>query len=184
MGVDAMLTRLADKFYMTRGERAYGLGYVVVILLTAIVTIAMMAGLEAPYTLELAPTTFVYWVGISGAISGGVALYFARGWMGNTGMLGIARAVVGSIAVAIIAAIIAGTLTVPFAGTIYAPLVLVSAFLAKPWLAAIWFAGMFGAHYLMLYLEEERAFGVGRSAGRRATEQLSALSRANLYHRD
>lgn len=179
-----MFTRLADKFYPTKGERAYGFGFGVVILLTALMTIVLMAGLDAPYTLELAPTTFVYWVGIAGAISGGVALYFARGWMGNAGMLGVARAVVGSIAVAIIAAIIAGTLTVPFAGTIYAPLVLLSAFLAKPWLAAIWFAGMFAAHYLMLYLEEERAFGVGRSASRRATEQLSALSRANLYHRD
>jgi len=179
-----MFTRLADKFYMTRGERAYGLSYVVVILLTAIVSIVVMAGLEAPYTLELAPTSFAYWVGISGAIAGGVALYFARGWMGNAGMFGVARAVVGSIAVAIIAAIIAGTLTVPFAGTVYGPVVVLSAFIAMPWLAVIWVAGMAGAHFLMLMLEEERAFGVGRSANGRATEQLSALSRANLYHRD
>jgi len=179
-----MFTRLADKFYLTKGERAYGLGYVVVILLAAIVSIGVMAGLDAPYTLQLAPTTFLYWVGISGGIGGGVALYFAQGWMGNRGLFGLARAVVGSIAVAIMAAIIVGTLTVPFEGTIYAPLELLSAFLAKPWLAVIWFAGMFGAHYLMLVLEEERAFGVGRTAYRRATEQLSPLSRANLYHRE
>lgn len=178
-----MFARLTERLYLTRGEKSYLLGYVAVMLLTAIVTLVVMAGLAAPHTLVLEPSNFFYWVAIAGAMSGGVALYLARGWMGNPGTLGFARAIVGSVAVAVIASIIAGTLTVPFEGTIYAPLMVLSAFLAKPWLAAIWFAGMLGAHYLMSILEEERAFGLGRDAHRSVTSQLSSLSRAQLYRR-
>ncbi|MEJ8560201.1 hypothetical protein QTO30_02390 [Yoonia sp. GPGPB17] len=179
-----MFERLAEKFYLTRGEKAYVLGFVVIIVIAPLVALVVMAGLAAPYTLAIEPANFVYWVAISGAISAGVGLYLARGWMGNLGMMGLARAVVGSVVLTLIAAVIGGSLTVPFEGTLYAPLMVVSAFIAKPWLAAIWFAGTFGAHYLMSVVEEERAFGIGREAHRSATSQLSTLSRAQLYHRD
>ncbi|WP_168769034.1 hypothetical protein [Yoonia maricola] len=175
---------MTQKLYLTKGEKAYLLGYVVVVLTAPIVAILVMAGLAAPYTLVIEPTNYLYWVAISGAISAGVGLYLARGWMGNAGPLGAARAIVGSAAVTLIAAVIGGTLTVPFDGTLQAPLIVTSAFIAKPWLAAIWFAATFGAHYLMSFLEEERAFGIGREAHRSATSQLSRLSRAQLYHRD
>lgn len=184
MGVDAMLARLTEKMYLTKGEKSYLFGCVSVVLLTAIMTLVIMAGLDAPYTLRIELSSFVYWVAIAGAMSGGVALYLSRGWMGGAGGLGFVRAIVGSVAVAAIASIIAGTLTVPFEGTIYGPLIVLSTFIAKPLLAAVWFAGMLAAHYLMTILEEERAFGLGRDAHRSATSQLSALSRAQLYHRD
>ncbi|EBA12822.1 hypothetical protein [Roseobacter sp. CCS2] len=179
-----MFERFTKKFYLTRGEKAYLLGYLVVILVAPIVALVVMAGLAAPYTLVIEPTNFVYWVAISGAISAGVGLYLARGWMGNLGMMGIARAMVGIVIATLIAAVVAGSLTVPFEGTLYAPLMMLSAFIAKPWLAAIWLAATFGAHYLMSIVEEERAFGIGREAHRSATSQLSTLSRAQLYHRD
>jgi hypothetical protein len=179
-----MLTQLAEKFYLTKGEKSYLLGYVVIVLAAAVLAVVIMAGLQAPYTLAFEASNFVYWVAISGAISGGVALYFASGWMGNAGMLGFARAIVGSVAITLMVSIIAGTLTVPFDGTLYGPLVVLSSFIAKPWIAAIWFAATLGAHYLMSILEEERAFGIGREAHRSATSQLSTLSRAQLYHRD
>ncbi len=179
-----MFARLTEKFYPTRGVKAYLLGCLVVVVLSAIVTLVVMAGLEAPYTLVIEPTDFVYWVAFSGAMSGGVALYFARGWMGRIGMLGFARAIVGSLVIAVIAAVLTGTLTVPFAGTVYAPLMLVSAFLAQPWLAAIWFAGILGAHYLMSILEEERAYGLAPASDTSVASQLSSLSRAQLYRRN
>ena len=178
-----MLARLTEKFYLTRGEKSYLLGYVVVVVSAMIVTLVVMAGVEAPYALAAQSTNFTLWVAISGAISGGAALYLARGWMGGRGVLGFARAIVGGVAVAIIGAMIAGTLTVPFEGTIFGPLALITAFIAKPWLAAPWFAGVLGAHYLMSILEEERAFGMGRDAHRSVTSQLSSLSRAQLYRR-
>ena len=62
----------------------------------------------------------------------------AAGW-GKPGALGLARAIVGSVAVAILAAIVAGTLIVPLYGTVYGPLLIVSEFIAKPWLAVAWF---------------------------------------------
>jgi len=179
-----MLMRLAEKFYLTKGEKSYLLGYAVIVIAAAVLAVVIMAGLQAPYTLALEASSFLYWVAIAGAISGGVSLYFANGWMGNAGMLGIARAIVGSVAITVMASVLAGTLTVPFDGTLYGPLVVLSAFIATPWIAAIWFAATFGAHYLMSTLEEERAFGIGREAHRSATSQLSTLSRAQLYHRD
>lgn len=179
-----MLARLTERFYLTRGKKAYLLGCFVVMFLSAIIALVVMAGLEAPYTLAAQPTNFVYWVAISGAMGGGVALYLASGWMGGAAMLGFARAIVGSVAIAAIAAVIVGTLTVPFEGTIYGPLMLLSAFIAKPWLAVIWFAGMLGAHYLMSILAEERAYGLVQEPDRSVASQLSSLSRAQLYRRN
>ena len=178
-----MFARLTERFHLTRGKKAYLLGCFVVAFVSAIVTLVVMVGLEPPYTLTTERMTFVYWVAIAGAMGGGVGLYFARGWMGNLGLLGFARAIVGSVVTAVIGAIIAGTLTVPFDGTLYAPLMLVSAFIAMPWLAAVWLAGMLGAHYLMSILAEEQADGFGLEEDHSVASQLSSLSRAQLYRR-
>lgn len=183
MGVDAMFTRLAEKFHLTRGEKAYVVAYAAVIAMSAGVTLLIASGLEGINVLELEPTLFTLWTVFAGGLGGGMALRAAKGWMGKPGALGLTRAIVGSIAVAILAAIVAGTLIVPLYGTVYGPLLIVSEFIAKPWLAVVWFAVLIGGHYLMAILEEEFAFGVSRYANRRATEQLSALSRAQLYRR-
>ncbi|WP_342070520.1 hypothetical protein [Yoonia algicola] len=180
-----MFTRFADKFYLTHGQRSYALGCAAIVVLTALVTVLVMMGLDAPYTLQLSATNYTYWVIFAGALSGGVGLFIARGWMGALGALGFARAIVGSIIIAIVASVVAGTLTVPVGGTIYAPLLTVSAFMAKPWLAAVWFGGTLGGHYLMSSLAAERSDGEVYTPERRlATEELSALSRANLYRRN
>ena len=178
-----MLTRFAEKFYLTKGEQSYAWGCAVIAALTATVTVLIMMGLDAPYKLQFDATNYTYWVIFAGALSGAVALYIARGWMGAMGPFGFARALVGSVTIAFVASVVAGTLTVPVGGTIYAPLAMVSAFLAKPWIAVLWFAGTLGAHYLMTALQHERVYGVGRPSGRLATEELSPLSRANLYRR-
>ncbi len=179
-----MFERLAEKVYLTRGERSYVLGCIAIILTAPIVALVVMAGLAAPYTLAIEANNFVYWVAISGAISAGVGLYLVRGWMGHVGMIGVARAIFGSVLLTLIVSVVGGTLMVPFEGALYGPLMVVSAFVAKPWLGAIWFASTFGAHYLMSAVEEERDFGIGREAHRSATSQLSSLSRTNLYRRD
>lgn len=178
-----MFTRFTEKFHLTKGEKSYALGFAAIAVLTALLTVLVMTGLDAPYKLQLGATNYTYWVILSGAVSGAVALYIARGWMGALGAFGFARALVGSVAIALVASVVAGTLTVPVGGTVYAPLVMVSAFIAKPWIAALWFAGTLGAHYLMSALQDERRYGTGRPSGRLATEELSPLSRANLYRR-
>lgn len=179
-----MFTRFAEKFYLTRDRRPYAFGCAAIVALTSLVTVLIMIGLDEPYTLQFTASNATYWVIFAGALSGAIALYLARGWMGALGALGFARAIVGSLAIAVIASIVAGTLIVPAGGTIYAPLLMVSAFLAKPWIAAIWFAGTLGAHYLMASVQDDQDYGYTRPTGRLATEELSSLSRANLYRRN
>lgn len=179
-----MLARFTKSLYLTKGERAFVLAYAAIIAMTAGITMMVMSGLEGPGAMPQEPTLYVFWIIFAGALSGGVGLYLARGWMGKLGAMGVARAFVGSVAVALIAAVVAGTLVYPLYGTFYAPVLLITAFITKPWLAVAWFAVTIGAHYLMIVLSEERAYGTGRSANRSATERLSTLSRAQLYHRD
>ncbi|HEV8035875.1 hypothetical protein [Yoonia sp.] len=179
-----MFTRFAEKFYLTRDRRPYALGCAAIVVLTSLVTVLIMIGLDTPYTLQVTASSFTYWVICAGALGGAIALYLSRGWMGALGALGFARAVVGSLAIAVIASIVAGTLIEPAGGTVYAPLLMVSTFLARPWIAAIWFAGVLGAHYLMSSVQDDEEYADTRPTGRLATEELSALSRANLYRRN
>jgi hypothetical protein len=179
-----MRARLADRLHLTRGEKAYVIAYAAVIAMSAGMTLLIATGISGINILGLNPTLFNFWIVFAGGLGGGMALRAARGWMGKPGALGFSRAIVGSVVVAILAAIVAGTLILPLYGTVYGPLLLVSEFIAKPWLAMAWFGVLFGGHYLMAILEEEFAFGVSRSANRRATEQLSSLSRAQLYRRN
>ncbi len=182
--MDAMLARLTSRLYLTRGEKAFVIAYAAVIAMTAGVAMFVMSGVTGDAAISANNSMYVFWIIFSGALSGGVALYAAHGWLGKNGAMGWARALVGSFAVAIIASIIAGTLISPLYGTFYAPVLLATEFVAKPWLAAAWVGILMGAHHLMTIIAEERAFGVGRSAGQSASARLSTLSRAQLYHRD
>lgn len=179
-----MHTRLTEFMHLTRGEKAFVSAYAVVIAISAGLSMLVMSGVEGPRGIPQQPSLYVFWIIFSGALSGGISLFIARGWIGSAGALGFARACVGAIAVAIIGAVIAGTLIVPVYGTFYGPFLLLSAFIAKPWLALAWFAALLGAHHLMVILTEEVAFGAGRTAQRRASSQLSALTQAQLYRRD
>ncbi len=179
-----MFTRLMEFLHLTRGEKAFVSAYAIVIAISAGLSMLVMTGVEGPRGIPQEPSLYVLWIIFAGALSGGISLFIARGWMGRPGALGIARAIVGSIAVAIIGAVLAGTLILPVYGTFYGPFLLLSAFIAKPWIAIAWFAALLGAHYLMVVLTEEIAYGAGRSAQRSASSQLSALTRAQLYRRD
>ena len=179
-----MLDRFLKALYLTRGEKSFVLAYAAVIATTAGMSVLIMSGVDGPAAIGSEPSLYVFWVIFAGALGGGVALFAARGWMGNLGVLGFARALVGAIAVAFLASLIAGTMIYPLYGTFYAPVILLTEMIAKPWLAAAWFTILMGAHYMMIAITEERAFGYGRAASHRpATSRLSTLSRAQLYHR-
>ncbi|WP_108814703.1 hypothetical protein [Loktanella sp. Alg231-35] len=179
-----MLDRFLKALYLTRGEKSVALAYAAVIAMSAGISVLIMTGIEGPAALGAERSLYVFWVIFSGAIGGGVALLAARGWMGNAGVLGFARAFVGAIAVAFLASLIAGTMIFPLYGTFYAPVILLTEVIAKPWLGIAWFAILIGAHYMMTAITEERALGYSRAASHRpATSRLSTLSRAQLYHR-
>lgn len=183
VGVGAMWARIVKSIYLTKGEKAFVQAYGVIIAMTTGMTMLVMSGVDGPNAIPAEPSFYAFWTIFSGALSGGVALFAARGWMGRVGKLGLFRAIVGSGAIALIAAVLAGALIVPLTGAFYAPVLMITEFIEKPWLAAIWFAVSIGAHFLMSVIVEERALGYGRGTTQRATSQLSALSQAQLYRR-
>ncbi len=176
-----MWARFKKTINLTRGEKFLAMAFAAVIAMSAGMTILIMAGFERENPLPPEPSLYESWIILSSAFSGGFALYVARGWMGMLGLLGFARAFVGSIVVALGAAMIAGTLIMPLYGTVFGPIMLVTQFIELPVLAALWFTIAFGANALIAIWREERALGYGRGAERDAISQLSRLSQINLY---
>lgn len=176
-----MWARIMKVIHLTRGEKSLAVAFGAVVAMSAGITILVMSGLEGENAIPPEPTWYDNWVIFAGALSGGIALYLARGWMGMQGYVGFARAAVGSVAVALGAAVIAGTLILPLYGTIFGPIMVVTQFLDLPLLALSWFAVTMAAHALIGRWREERALGYGRGADRGAVTQLSRLSQINLY---
>lgn len=179
-----MLRRLKETFYLTKAEKSFAMACAAIVAMAAGLSVLVMSGVDNGTAIAPGTSYYFVWVIFSGAFSASIALYAARGWLGHSGAMGLARAFIGSTAVALLSAIIAGTLISPLHGTFYAPVLLATQFVQQPWLAFMWYAILMGAHYMMIALNEERAFGLDRSAQRRATSQLSSLSRVNLYHRN
>lgn len=178
-----MFGQLKESVYLTKGEKSVVLAYVAVMIASAGLTVLIVLGLDQAWANLQFASPFTWWVVLSGAVSGGIGLFAARGWMGKTNMMGIARAIIGSIVIAFVASVVAGTLIHPLDGTVFAPVLLLTTFIEKAWLALSWLAVVLGAHHLMTALADERALGYGRGAKHRAVSQLSSLSRAQLYHR-
>ncbi|MEL6681761.1 MAG: hypothetical protein AAFQ09_03850 [Pseudomonadota bacterium] len=146
-------------------------------------TILVMSGVDGSGLVWADTAWFSQWVIFAGAVSGAISLAFARGWFGLEGKFGVIRALVGGIAVAIMAAMIAGILIDPLLGVVYGPVLLVTEFIARPWVALAWGAGMFGVHALLLDARRERELMASPRGQARAVTQLSRLSQENLYRR-
>ncbi len=179
-----MMARLRSTFQLSKGEKAYAVAYAIVMSVAAGLTVYVMAGVEGDAALPVEASFYSIWTVIAGIIGGALALYAARGWLGLAGILGWVRALVGGTAAALIAAVIAGSLIMPLYGTFYAPVMLATEFIEVPLLAIGWYAAIFGAHYLMTALNEERTWGyVEEEISTELSSPLSSVSRINLYHR-
>ena len=175
-----MLSRFLRMLHLTKGERALATAYAGVSATSAGIMMFVMAGVKGGQLQSVYPAGYEIWIIMAGAISGAIALYLTRGWMGLSGGLGIARALFGGCATALIASLIGGTLIVPVYGTFFAPIMVVAAFGLKPWLAVAWFAVILAAHgLLMRRLSELREAAL--AADDSAIGQLSPMSQANLY---
>ncbi|WP_296425185.1 hypothetical protein [Yoonia sp.] len=157
------------------------MAYAFVVAMSAGITILVMSGLDGANAIPPEPTLYDNWAVIAGGVSAGIALYLARSWMGQQGVIGVLRALVGTAIITVAAAMIAGTLISPLQGTIFAPFLLAVTFAAKPWLAVAWVAVTMCAHFLLVMRTNERSWGAGRGGAQRAVSQLSSLSQANLY---
>lgn len=178
-----MSARILEGLPLSRGEKSSLLAYGAVIAMAAGMTILIMSGVDGTGLIWADQPWFSQWVIFAGALSGGISLALARGWMGLEGTFGVLRAAVGSVAIAVMAAMIAGILIDPLLGVVYGPVLLVSEFIAKPWLAVAWFAGAMAVHALQLDARRERDLLASPRGRARAVTQLSRLSQENLYRR-
>ncbi|MGJ8623286.1 MAG: hypothetical protein ACSHW1_10940 [Yoonia sp.] len=158
--------------------------FLIVILMSVLTTIIVMAGVQGEAAIPAEPSLYTGWTVIAGAIGGGTAAYAARGWLGAGGLLGHSRAVLGMLAITFLAAVITGGLIFQIKGAFYAPVLLTTAFLARPILAVLWFGGLFAAHMLM---RNGRILAFGQDGHDPeivyASSQLSPLTQAQLYDR-
>ena len=178
-----MSARILESLSLSRGEKSTLLAYGAVVAMAAGMTILIMSGVDGEGLVWADTAWFSQWVIFAGAISGGISLALARGWMGLEGTLGLLRASVGSVAIAIMAAMIAGILIDPLLGVVYGPILLLTEFIAKPWLALAWFVGSMAVHALQLDARRERDLLATPGGRGRAVTQLSRLSQENLYRR-
>jgi hypothetical protein len=178
-----MSARLLKTLSLSRGEKSSVLSYAALIAMSAGMTILIMSGIEGDNLFWSGKSWFSQWVIFAGALSGGISLVLARGWMGLEGSLGVFRALVGSIAIAIMAAMVAGLLIDPLFGVVYGPVLLLTEFMAKPWLAAAWLIVAMGVHVLQLIAARERGAMLSPRGSVSAVSQLSQLSQDNLYKR-
>ncbi|MCG3268821.1 hypothetical protein, partial [Yoonia sp. I 8.24] len=171
-----MMARVfGDFFNLSRGGKAFATAYAAIGATSAGMTLFVMSGSNTSEVLTRSPFGTEIGIVLTGAVSGLIALFMTRRWMGMPGKLGAARALVGGCAMALVAAVIAGTLIAPLSGTVFAPIMLVAAFGLKPWLAGAWFMVVLMAHGLLA----RRAKGlrqVTRKTDSTAIGQLSALS--------
>jgi hypothetical protein len=155
--------------------------YLSVMLVSIFITMIVMAGVEGEAAIPAEPSGYAAWTVFSGAFGGAVALYTGRGWLGLPGALGLTRAVVGSLAVALIGASIAGALILPIYGAFYAPVMMMTEFVERPVIAALWIAVLLAAHYMLMPRSRVPATQVESS--RFSDSGLSSLTQAQLYHR-
>jgi hypothetical protein len=155
--------------------------YLAVVLVSIFMTMIVMAGVEGEAAIPAEPSRYAAWTVFSGAIGGAVALYAGRGWLGLPSALGLARAIVGSLAVALIGASIAGALILPIYGAFYAPIMMATEFVERPVIAALWLAVLLAAHFMLMPRLKTSAKQTADS--QLSASELSALTLAQFHGR-
>ncbi|MFU8822777.1 hypothetical protein [Yoonia sp.] len=123
-----------------------------------------------------------FWVVLSVVLAGPLALRLARGWIGLPGSLGWLRAFVGACVSLVVASVVGGTLILPVYGTIYAPLMVLTAVLAQPLVGLIWFAGVFAAHWVVAQADAALQMRL-KIAEEKEMAALSPLSQTYFYRK-
>jgi hypothetical protein len=177
-----MFARILSSYRFTREEKALAFAYVAILAMCAGLAVFVVSSIASQQTgLVLNGTSwFLPWTLLSGAVGGCAGLYIARGWMGLVGLLGFARALVGSIVILFIGSAVAGTLMAPIYGTLVGPVLAVAGLISLPWLGLGWLVVVGAAQVAFVIAAKERAAGHARGA-ERAMSQLSALSQAHFY---
>lgn len=176
-----MYAREKKSEVLAKNRMARVIAVAAIIIMSVAVTIFVMARVEGEAAIPAEPSLYAIWTIVAGVIGGALSLFAARGWLGLSGGLGYARAVVGSLAAALIGAVVVGILILPFYGGIYGPVLLISAFAANPLLAVVWVGVYVGAHYTMLQRSTALDTGYQSSEAGIASSGLSPLTQAQFY---
>lgn len=168
---------------LSKAQKAAFGAYAAVISMSVVLTILIMSGVQGEAAIPAEPSLYTLWTLVAGAIGGGVAMVLSRGWLGQTGAMGHARAAVGAFALTLIGAVITGALIFQVSGAFFAPVMLTTELLSRPALAIAWFGTLFGAHYLLMQrtiAQQERDHEID---ARFVSAELSSLTQAQLYGR-
>lgn len=168
---------------LSKGQKAGFGAYLSVILVSVVMTIVVMSGVEGQAAIPAEPSLYTLWTVAAGAIGGGIAFFLARGWLGQRGAMGFARAVVGAVALSLIAAVITGALIFHVYGAFYGPVLFTTTLITHPVAAFVWIATLSGAHYMMTQRVAEEEEREHETAARYISAELSSLTQAQLYGR-
>ncbi|MEM9349856.1 MAG: hypothetical protein AAGA47_06315 [Pseudomonadota bacterium] len=90
------------------------------------------------------------------AIGGVTAPILVRDWFGHAGVCGIIYALVGGLMATMLLGVFAGTLILPVFGTMFGPLLVLTASIAKPWFLLPWVISLKGLHSAMVEYRAEQ----------------------------
>ncbi|MEM9436588.1 MAG: hypothetical protein AAGA15_06065 [Pseudomonadota bacterium] len=90
------------------------------------------------------------------ALGGMAAPVLVRDWFGYRGVSGVIYALVGGIMATMLLGVFAGTFILPVFGTMFGPLLILTASIGKPWFLVPWAIALKGLHIAMIEYREEQ----------------------------
>ncbi|WP_019954041.1 hypothetical protein [Yoonia vestfoldensis] len=177
-----MVARIFNGSITTTDGRTAVLAYAAVTVLTGLTGYMILSDAAMWPTAPGGIGIYDGWMIFASGLAGLTSLMIARGWVGTPGALGAVRACFGALVMLILASLIGGSLITPIYGTIYAPFIVLSAFLENPVVAALWCSGVFIAHWLLAQVERKR-LAILSAQEKQAQSSLSPLSQAYFYRK-
>ena len=148
----------------SEGERARALAFLLVGISSAALGYLAVLHLDGAALFDRL-TGYQKWIVGASSLGGMMALFLSGDRMGQSGAIGVLRAVAGGIWVTFIGALIGGTLALPLYGTMFGPFTVVVTLMGAPILALLWVFNLIGVHILMGIYQRERdsIFAASRS---------------------
>lgn len=141
---------------LSQGERAILASYAVVGLSAGVICSVATLRLADENLFHATPGVLDLWIFAAGMFGGVAGIFAGQSYLGQVGAAGLLGFFQGFIVINFFAALAGGTLVLPFYGTMFGILAVVGAFVAYPWLAAIWIVSVWTAHFARAVYNRER----------------------------
>jgi hypothetical protein len=140
---------------LTDGERARVLAFVLVGACSAGLGYLAVLHLDSAAFFN-GLTRYQTWVVVASGLGGMIALFLSGDRMGQPGLSGAVRAMLGALWLTFMGSLIGGTLGLPLYGTMFGPFIVVVTLMGAPLLAILWAFNLIVAHVLMGIYQSER----------------------------